>query len=402
VVKLLIPTRNRAMSLAGVLSFLQRFYPSTRVIVADGSAEHLKDLNRKAIAGSTRGLRVDYRPYPYEMPYFDRILDVLRQEEDPFIAMGADDDFPMMNVYNRCEKFLAENDGFVTAMGMLVTLTLKSPTDVTTRWLNVRDILSDDPERRAVAYSRWSFPTTYAVTRRQHLIARYERAKTAFLADFYDFTLGVHDATVGKIRAFPQIGTIATRNFNHSYLRYDDKLIFLRRSGEILEIAETMQADLMQHAGVDSDQARFVTERMIRAYIAAFCNSPIWMRLGFGESNLFTNPNIQKQIALMHDLFTKGTKTRRDHDERLEFIFRALNKNATSQDNPDERGTYETLGRQMEAKAPAEGEVSSHWSPTLAPSAIHSDQQSAPMTPKEILQARRILPETLTYAERNK
>src|SRR5213083_1998891 len=122
--KVILPTRNRPTSLAGVLAFLRTYYPHTQVIVADGSNDACKQMNRRMIAELADKPVVDYRPYDYEMHFFDRILDVLKSESDPYFIMGSDDDFPMMGVFDRAQAFLMSNLDYSTALGSTIHLTL--------------------------------------------------------------------------------------------------------------------------------------------------------------------------------------------------------------------------------------------------------------------------------------
>src|SRR5436853_309322 len=147
--RLLIPTRNRPTSLSGVLQFLQMFYPKAEVIVADGSEDHYKSVNRAVVERFRGALGVDYRPYPYELPFFERLLDVLRSESDPFFVMGSDDDFPMLDLLEDGERFLRNNSEFSTALGATIHITLQSRTSMTARLGFVRQIAVDTPDRRA-------------------------------------------------------------------------------------------------------------------------------------------------------------------------------------------------------------------------------------------------------------
>jgi glycosyltransferase domain-containing protein len=102
---LLIPTRNRPTSLSNVLRYLARFYGSTWVIVADGSDEAYKTRNRQTIEAVKGDLAVEYRSYPPECSYFDRLLDVLRGESSELVTIGSDDDYPMMDTLGKGESF---------------------------------------------------------------------------------------------------------------------------------------------------------------------------------------------------------------------------------------------------------------------------------------------------------
>ena len=382
----------------GVLGFLQEFYPLTSVIIADGSTENFQTRNRASIAQATSGLEVDYQPYPYETPYFDRILNVLRNETDPYIIMGADDDFPQMEVFEKGEKFLRANEDYSTAMGMLLNLTLTSADTAFVRGSCVRQLSAPDPVRRALNYTRWMFPTTYAVTRREHLIERYERAQELFLAAFYDFSVGAHDATVGKIRAYPEIGTVSTRNFNHSYLRAEDGLLFLRRGKEVLKLVDIIARDLEINAGIAPPEAMKSATAMIRLKIAASCGQPFVARANAAEWPLFTNPTVQKQVELYAELFVEGSKPNLLYKSRFRFIVSALRETVVSDDNFGENFTYETLAEQMKP-VPATGQAEQVDPQTFAMLTPPKKKDEGPISPETAFGKRSVDLKTLTYMD---
>lgn len=359
--KLLIPTRNRPTGLGGVLKFLHKNYPATQVIVADGSAEEIKPQNAAAVAAVSPGLAVEYLPYPYEMPFFDRLLDVLRAQSEPFIIMGSDDDFPMMDMLGKGETFLRANPDYVTAMGTTIHLMLRAPDEMVARLAVVRHIAAENAEARARAYSAWAFSTTYAVTRREHLIARYERAASRFVPGFYDYATGLHDVMAGKIRAFPEIGFFGTRNYRHSYLRPEESLIFLRRSEEVLTLLGTLKQDLTDVCGLTDEAAKTTSELLLTRRIAELCGAQAHRRVGFMETPMFLNPTVQSQIKMFSELFAEGTAARRRYLPRMTDLVAALRANAESEDNSGEKRFYESL----DAQAGNEGgsDASRGWKP---------------------------------------
>lgn len=344
--KLLIPTRNRATSLSGVLAFLGQFYHGTTVIIADGSTPENARRNQQVISAAPKGITMDYRAYPFELGYFDRLLDVLTHESDDHIVMGSDDDFPMMEAFQRGATYLEQNPDTVSVVPMRLALEMNQPGMLEARGLPVRSVTAERADRRASQYAQWLFPTTYAVTRRSHLIARYRKAKEGFLPGFYDFQLGAQDSIAGKIRGLPQLGFVTTRNYNHSYLRDSDGLFFLREAEAVQGMIRALQEDLAQKA---PDTAHKTIERMIKRLIAGWCGAGPMTRQGFAESDLVQSAPMQKQIALFGDLFTQGTSQRAAHIDRLRAIARALAANAGSDDNKGEPTRYASLEGQMQS-----------------------------------------------------
>lgn len=356
-IPLLIPTRNRPTSLLNLLRYLARFYRSTHVIIADGSTENYQDLNRKNVDLFKQDLAIDYRPYPADLPQFDRLLHVLRGETSEIITLNADDDFPMMETLREGEVFLQKNSDYSVAIGMTVNLSLNSPTDLTAQLFPARPIVPDDPLERVRRYSSWHnlFLTSYAVVRREALIERYERARKAFMVSFHDYAIGISDCLQGKIRALPKLGTVWTHNYTHSYWREEGDLIFLRRSEEVLKIGEQFRLDLMQYAGLDEDTARKESTRLVLERIRVLVGRPVYMLKVFENSPMFFNPTVQKQFETFDALFEKNTPERAKYEERLAFILAAVKKNAQSDDNQGQKKKSEITEDAIESAVTVPG-----------------------------------------------
>ncbi|MCB1356942.1 MAG: TIGR00180 family glycosyltransferase [Maritimibacter sp.] len=346
--KLLIPTRNRPFALGQVLDYLERFYPGTEVIVADGSADEYKAAVAET-CGGRGGAAVDLRSYPYELPLFERILDVLRSEDGEYFVMGADDDFPMMEVMDEGEAFLEEHPDHCLAMGSYVSLFLQAPDSINAQLRIARTLAQENPLQRMRSATEMVMQTTYATARRDLLIERYDRARHVFLTGFFDFATALQDSIRGKIHAFPKIGFISTRNYNHSYLRQEDNLIHLRRSDDLLWLIHRTRDDLVAATGMDEDRA---TVQCGRLFNLAICNNSgrRFDRVdGFHEGPVFKHPAVQRQIEDFNDLFKDGTAVREVYRERLSFIGEALRANAMSEDNRGEKDRHETLEQQQAA-----------------------------------------------------
>ncbi len=343
--RLLIPTRNRPTSLMSVIGFLERFYPGTRIIVADGSADGFAAENRANMEAGERGGLVEYRRYPYEMPLFERILDVLRDIDDPTVIMGSDDDYPFMDVLERAERRLVAQPGVVSAMGAKLSFTMFGPEQVVAQIIIARTLAAPEVKARCAAFARWPFSTTYAVTRREVLIERFERARTVFLTGFYDFGVGLHDAACGQILALPEFCFAVTRNYTHSYLRADGNLNFVHRAGEVLKMRGFIVADLVARGGLPLEEAEAMADEMLERKIVGGRFSA---RRNFEKTGVYTKDQVQAQIALFEKVFRPGTAERAAHRDRLAFIMDALAATSASRDNYGEDKKVDTLDRQME------------------------------------------------------
>jgi glycosyltransferase domain-containing protein len=347
---LLIPTRNRPTSLSNVLRFLARFYPSTWVIVADGSDETYKKHNRQNIEAIKGDLAVDYRPYATQNSYVDRMLDLLRSDSSELVIIGSDDDYPIMETLGKGEAFLHQNKDYSLAIGMLVNLQLNSPTELIAFPFIARSIHGDAPHFRASNYAHWPFPTTYAVGRRDVVIERHERVRELYHVMLFDWSSGVHDCLRGKIKALPEVGFVCTRNYNHSYLRPEAELVFLRRSDEILQITARIRRDLIRYASIAEEEAKRRSEEIMKAFLREMLGRSLVTMRGFEQKPMFTNPIVQKQIDIFEELFEMGTPARERYADRLAFILSDIKANAASNDNKGEKHHYETLDEQTSAQ----------------------------------------------------
>lgn len=349
--RLLIPTRNRPASLAAVLGFLDRFYPNTDVIVADGSAEEFAAANMAAAGEGDRPGRIEYRRYPYDLPLFDRLLDVLRSIDDEFVAMGADDNYPLMDTLDRAETELRARDSAVSAMGPRLVLSLSAP-DIYTATLGItRSIAAPSARQRGVNYSRWFFGTTHAVTRREHLVERFERARRVFFPGFHDYGVGLHDTLSGDVLAVPEFGSIVTRNFRHSYLRKDGPLTFVHHSDQLLMMLEDCAGDLERHAGLAPEAARSLAEDLFQRKIVG---GVAHRRRGFEQQPLYRAQEIQTEIREFETVFTPGSATHERYRDRLRYILDAMARVVESTDNAGEPARTSTLAAQMQAGAEAQ------------------------------------------------
>ena len=107
--KLIIPTRNRPVSASRVLHYLAEFYPGAEVIVADGSAAQYGPAYDEAIAACSAKLRIDYRRYDPTVTLANRLTDVLQSIDDELVIVGADDDYPVLDVLAAAAPHLIGN-----------------------------------------------------------------------------------------------------------------------------------------------------------------------------------------------------------------------------------------------------------------------------------------------------
>ena len=192
--RFLIPTRNRPAPLRELLRFLVRFYPGTSLLLADGSDDQMKGEVQEVVAAHGDGLDIRYSAYPADLPFFERMLDAVCQAEDEYLALGADDDFPLVEAYDEAQEVLISREDVVTVVPCDAVLTQAAPGKLSARLSHSRSILMRSPLARARNFAWWSFATSYGVTLRDVLIERYRMLAKYNCPGFIDFQVGVNDA----------------------------------------------------------------------------------------------------------------------------------------------------------------------------------------------------------------
>lgn len=339
--RVIIPTRNRPTSLSGVVRYYEEFYPETEIIIADGSSDNYKLLNAEIAARST--ISVDYRAYDPEISLFDRLLQVLRSESDPYFIMAADDDYPVLETMQKARSRLDKDPEAVCAGGFLVHVTVRAPDIANARLDPVRHLAAPRAARRMQVFGQLPFTTTYAVARRERLIARYEFLKHWNVPGFFDLAVGLMDMAAGKFLAVPDLGFICTRNNVHSYYRPTDHLIYLRRAAEVLELFDVLTRKLMEVDGMGEKEARALLANIINRRVAALAGAPPFVIAGFTERAPYRTELIDRTRQSFADLFTAGTRMRKTHERRLSIISKSLQATLASNDDAGAEAKYETL-----------------------------------------------------------
>lgn len=339
--RVIIPTRNRPTSLSGVVRYYEEFYPETEIIVADGSSDGYQQVNAETAARST--ISVDYRAYDPEISLFDRLLQVLRTESDPYFVMAADDDYPILETMQKARIRLDRDPDAVCAGGFLVHVGVRPPDVANARLDPVRHLVAPTAGRRMQVFGQLPFTTTYAVARRERLLARYEFLKHWNVPGFLDLAVGLMDVADGKFLAVPDLGFICTRNTVHSYYRASDHLIYLRRASEVLELYHMLTRKLMEVDGMGEKDARGLIAGIINRRVAALAGAPPFLIAGFTERAPYRTELIDRTRQRFADLFTAGTSMRKTHERRLSFIAKGLQATLDSNDDAGAESKYETL-----------------------------------------------------------
>lgn len=332
---LVIPTRNRPRSLSLVLEFIERFYPATRVVIADGSSPDFQKATAARVS-SFNGLGIDFLPYPASLSLFDRLLDALRQVPDEFVIMGADDDFPLIATLEQGRPFLEAHPDYALAAGTMLVIEERSPGKLAAIIRPCRPIAEQKAAARIRHYAEWPVPLSYGLCRRRTLIARFTNTKLCPMGEVYDLLAGVFDCISGKVHAIPDISVVLTRNHAQTYWRAASRLEFLDQGPQLASMIRNFAGTLHGLGELESRAAEDVATRIFLRHIGTyFLGLPYASQPRFIDGGLHRLEIIAAQFALFDRIFTPATAEHDAMRERLAFIVTALAANSAPE-TPDQ------------------------------------------------------------------
>lgn len=332
---LVIPTRNRPRSLSLVLEFVERFYPATRVVIADGSSP---DFQKAAAArvSAFNGLAIDFLPYPASLSLFDRLLDTLRQVPDEFVIMGADDDFPLISTLEQGRPFLEAHREYALAAGTMLVIEERNPGKLSAIIRPCRPIAEQKAAARIRHYAEWPVPLSYGLCRRQTLIDRFTNTKLCPMGEVYDLLAGVFDCISGKVHAIPDISVVLTRNHAQTYWRAASRLEFLDQGPQLASMIRNFAGTLHGLGELESRAAEELATRIFLRHIGTyFLGLPYASQPRFIDGGLHRLEIVGAQFSLFDRIFTPATAEHDAMRERLAFIVTALAANSAPE-TPDQ------------------------------------------------------------------
>lgn len=326
--KVLIPTRNRPESLGAVLRFIERFYPGTSMIIADGSRVDMRS-RVEAVCAGVRQLKVDYRPYPEELSYCDRMFEVLKGEGDEFIITGADDDFPLLDTLFQGEEHIRANPDCGIVIGSLLLIDVSSSSEMTATFRSVRSISHEAPLQRVRDYAAWPFPLSYALCRRDLLVERYRKTRDCSVGEFFDLLSGLYDCLHYKVHAVPGVSVVFTHNARHSYPRVRSKLSYFDHGQEIASLTRALARELSDVAAMPVDKAEAYASNWAALHLGSYMvGLPYHQHPNFTGRAIVSRPATIAQYDMFDRMFEDGTPERAQYREKLLFISAALAESA--------------------------------------------------------------------------
>lgn len=356
--KLVIPTRNRPTSLGALFDYLARFYPGAEVVIANGSTADYLSSYRSVVEKHSAQLSVAYHEYDAAISLADRLCDVLSRLKDDVVIVGADDDYPILDVLEKAAEFLASHADYVVATGGVVFLRLEPQDELHAALLHARSVEQPTPIRRMNHYSEWPFATSYGAVRRKHFMERCDRADLNGIPGFGDYTVAFHDCLAGKIKALDELCYLRTMVHTHSKLGRRGTLFYLERASDILDTYQHYREVLVRELSMTEEEAEKTAARLVNVRISAHINPAPQNRRGFGRSKFFADPVVRRQYADFEGLFTDGSDARERLFPLLHTVVDGMRTVAASGiDNAGEPKVYDTLEEMRIAMTPTSTRV---------------------------------------------
>ena len=95
------------------------------IVIADASDEPEAAAVKVAVDRAARQLDLDYRSYPQDLPFNQRVLDALGSVTTEFAVLGADDDIFTSAGLDSAAEFLQANPGYSAAHGLALVFELE-------------------------------------------------------------------------------------------------------------------------------------------------------------------------------------------------------------------------------------------------------------------------------------
>ena len=114
----------------------------------------------------------------------------------------------------------------------------------------------------------------------------------------------MHDCLAGKVIALPDLGFVATRNFNHSYLRGGRGIDAARRAHEIFALSRIIAADLVRATQMAEPEAERLAETLVRRRVAEQAGAVPHLSVGFTRKGPYRDKVVQAQLQQFDALMT--------------------------------------------------------------------------------------------------
>ncbi|MGB5926279.1 MAG: TIGR00180 family glycosyltransferase [Dehalococcoidia bacterium] len=311
-ITILIPTYNRPDYLKRILGYYNDFRVAYNIIVADGSSDEIKKVNKETVS-SFPSLRIQHlAKYSSETHPLHRLNDALKYINTEYCVFCADDDFVTPNGIRQSVDFLEKNPDFAIAHGRYISFRLeRRKNGQNFRWQPTYSALSitfEHSEQRLTYHLSNYSPTFYAIHRSELLQmiwaenvrfmndARFSELLPSMLASIYgkvkclDVLYAARDASSIRVGYWPTLtDAIEAGAYNETYAKFRDCLsmhlskrsqLDIEESGQVVD--EAMSAYMKKYYHPSKSKMGYISARM--GHILRYLNLPDWLDRGIRRS----------------------------------------------------------------------------------------------------------------------
>ncbi|MBI3616041.1 MAG: TIGR00180 family glycosyltransferase [Candidatus Omnitrophica bacterium] len=124
---LLLPTENRSDFFARAVRYYRSLGLDCPFFVADSSSSECASRNEGMLQETSQGsFPIEYRRFPEQIPFMEKIDRMLEQVRTPFIVVGADDDFFVPGALRDSLRFLSGHPDYSGVSGEALLFRLES------------------------------------------------------------------------------------------------------------------------------------------------------------------------------------------------------------------------------------------------------------------------------------
>lgn len=188
---IVIPTKNQGPFLERLLSYYCDRRLNAPILIADASDESQAVSIRNNVERASRHLSIEYKLYPPDIEFVEKLVDLMPLVRTEFAVLGADDDFFTLSGLRSTAEFLQTHPDFSIAHGHALIFEVEPGpvygTNLRTASYTQRNVEIDGGTARIVDHlSRYS-TTWYSMHRTGHLKRNIEKVSQSGV-DFIFFT----------------------------------------------------------------------------------------------------------------------------------------------------------------------------------------------------------------------
>ncbi len=308
---IIIPTLNRPGYLKRSLGYYNDCRIPYRIIVADGSSEEVRKVNKATISSlpALKILHLDY--YAPEVGPVERVIDALKHVDTKYSIFCADDDFITPNGIDRSVEFLENHSDFGVAHGRYISFHLEDDKKGSSKfcWRALYSPESnddDDPAVRVVnQLSQYLLPTFYAVYRTKLCLKVWEEtAPFSITSDriFCELLASMLTVLYGKMKCLDVLYN--ARDATSTRMESVLDMSGYNKEGMYQELyakfRECLSAHLSQQTHMSLDKAKSIIDEAMATYIKTHYNNltfldwlgkvfnqlklPLWLKKGIRKS----------------------------------------------------------------------------------------------------------------------